>query len=204
MPRHLWAASSANLPGDTDRKPGHLPRMNGAGSLQAGKTADRKPCQGKPCIGCGPPHRSGRSFHLAKLGPACFLSERNSPAPGSRKNALGPALPARIRTPMPSRKLFQNGNSLRKFVNLILRIPAILAEPSQRFSYVCHCQNPLGLLAGSIVVISSDLRYLLNKKIFLSDLEKEPRDGPDGGRPQHRGGSSPEEPKRKKVPTARL
>ena len=159
---------------------------------------------GEVMHGLRPARRSGRFFHLAKLGPACLLSERNSPAPGSRQNALGPALPAGIRTAVPSRKLFQNGNSLRKFVNLILRVPAILAEPSQRFSYVCHCQNPLGLLAGSIVVISSDLRYLLNKKIFLSDLEKEPRDGPDGGRPQHRGGSSPEEPKRKKVPTARL
>ena len=119
---------------------------------------------GEVSHGPRPARRSGCFFHLAKLGPACFLSERNSPAPGSRQHALGPALPARIRTALPSRKLFQNGNSLREFISLPLRIPVILAEPSQRFSYICHLNNPLRLLAGSIVVISSHLRYLLNEK----------------------------------------
>ena len=141
---------------------------------------------GEVMHGLRPARRSGRFFHLAKLGPACLLSERNSPAPGSRQNALRPALPAGIRTAVPSRKLFQNGNSLRKFVNLILRVPAILAEPSQRFSYVCHCQNPLGLLAGSIVVISSDLRYLLNKKILLIRFGKR-----GAGRPRTAVGLNP-------------
>ena len=159
---------------------------------------------GEVSHGPRPARRSGRFFHLAKLGPACFLSERNSPAPGSRQHALGPALPARIRTALPSRKLFQNGNSLREFISLPLRIPVILAEPSQRFSYICHLNNPLRLLAGSIVVISSDLRYLLNQKIFLSALGKKSEGQPECVRAQPKGGSSPEEPKRKKVPTARL
>jgi hypothetical protein len=98
-------------------------------------------------------------FGLTKLGPACFLSERNSPASSSRQNALGPALSAGIRIALPPRKLLQNGNSLGELISLLLRVPVILTEPSQRFTYVCHFENPLGLLAGSIVVISSHLRY---------------------------------------------
>ena len=129
--------------------------------------AGGKPSTGEELHGLRPALRSGRFFHLPKLGPACLLSERNSPAPRSRENALDPALPAGIRTTLSSRKLLQNGNSFRELISLLLRIPVILAEPSQRFTYVCHFENPLGLLAGSIVVISSELRYLLTKKILL-------------------------------------
>ncbi len=85
-----------------------------------------------------PALRSGRFLHLAKLGPTGFLSKRNSPAPCGRENALGPPLSSGIRPTLASRKLFQDGNNLRKFINLSLRIPAILAEPGQRLSDICH------------------------------------------------------------------
>ena len=54
-------------------------------------------------------------------------------------------------------------------------------------------------------MITSDLRYLLNKKILLIRLEKKALGtARTASRSQPRGGNSPEEPKRKKVPTARL
>ena len=42
-----------------------------------------------------------------------------------------------------SGKLFQNRNSFPKLLDLVLSIPAFLAEPVDRLSNVCH-QYPLG------------------------------------------------------------
>lgn len=128
-----------------------------------------------------PALRSGRFLHLAKLGPTRLLGERNSPASCSGENALGPALPARIRTTLASRKLLQNGYSLREIINLLLRVPTILAEPRQRFTYVCHFETPLRLLAGRIVVISAELRYLLKQKICLIRFGKGRAERPGRG-----------------------
>ena len=77
-----------------------------------------------------PASGSSRFLCLTKLGPSCFLSERNSSAPGSRQNTLRPALSAGIRIALPPRKLLQNGNSLRELISLLLRVPMIFSEPS--------------------------------------------------------------------------
>src|SRR3982751_3369221 len=106
--------------------------------------------QGKSCIACTPFCESGRFLHLPKLGPTCLLRQRNSPASGSREDPFGATLRARVRPSLPSRKLLQNGNSFSELIHLSLRIPAFLAEPSQRFTYVCHIKNPLRLLAKAL------------------------------------------------------
>ncbi len=42
-----------------------------------------------------------------------------------------------------SSQLFQNGNSLPKFLDLVLSVPAFLTEPDYCLCDVCH-QYPLG------------------------------------------------------------
>jgi len=89
-----------------------------------------------------PALRSGRFLRLAKLGPTCLLCKRNSPSSCSRENTLGSTLPTSVRRTLPSRKFFQNRNRFREFICLLLRVPVILAEPSQRLTYICHFNNP--------------------------------------------------------------
>src|SRR5205807_2722442 len=103
-------------------------------------------CTGEVLHSMQPFVESGRFLDLPKLGPACLLRQRNSPAPGSREDPFGATLRARVRPSLPSRKLLQNGNSFRKLIYLSLRIAAILTEPSQRFTYVCHIKTPSGYL----------------------------------------------------------
>jgi hypothetical protein len=67
-----------------------------------------KPCQAKSGIGSGTPHRSG-TFFIWRLGPARFWAREILLRPAAGR--LSPA--RRNKNAMPSRKFFQNGNSLR-------------------------------------------------------------------------------------------
>ena len=81
---------------------------------------------------------------LSDLGPARFLSQRNSPPPCCRKYALAAArYPCRYGCAHSPGKLFENRNSLPKFLDLVLSIPAFLSEPVDRLSNIRH-QYPLG------------------------------------------------------------
>jgi hypothetical protein len=148
MLKRSSAALSANLAAGTARKPAYQNSTSGIGYWQGNGGPSAMP--GEVLHRLRPAPGSSRFLCLTKLCPTCLLSERNPSAPGGRQNTLHPALPAGIRIALPPRKLLQNGNSLRELISLPLRVPVILAEPSQRFTYVCHFGNPLGLLAGAL------------------------------------------------------
>src|SRR5271157_4022850 len=76
---------------------------------------------------------------LSDLGPTCFLSQRNSPAPGSGEHTLGAVWRRCVDgcTGAPG-KPFENGNSFPKLLDLILCVPAFLAEPVNCLCNVCH------------------------------------------------------------------
>jgi hypothetical protein len=75
------------------------------------------------------PSESGSFLDLPKLCPSRLLRQRNSPSSGSRKDSLRAPLCSGVRASLPTRQPFQNGNSLRELIDLLLCVPAILTEP---------------------------------------------------------------------------
>src|SRR5208337_4207934 len=144
-----------------------------------------------------PARCSGCFLHLSDLRPACFLGERNSPAPGCGKNTFGAMwLPRVCCGARTSGKLLQNRNSFPKFLDLVLRIPAFLAEPDQCLNDVCHPIPPRVTSVGHCITKSQVLSEFIAGRLGITwtrDTQPHPIDG-----------RSPDDPNRKSAPTARL
>ena len=66
-----------------------------------------------------------------------------------------------------SGKLFENRNSFPKFLDLVLCIPAFLAEPDYCLSNVCHQIPPRVTFVGHCITKSQVLSEFITAKVGL-------------------------------------
>jgi hypothetical protein len=116
-----------------------------AGFSFAGKFAYLRPAR---CLRC--------FLRLSDLSPTRLLGQRDSPAPCSGKCALDAMRRPRASCcARSSGKLFEDRNSFPKLLDLVLRIPAFLAEPVDSLSNICHQVPPRVTTVGHCITNSA-------------------------------------------------